>query len=123
MTARKPGPRVPFGPLERLARAENRSDLARRLGVDRSVVSRWVREGMTVKAAERMATREGFLPFEVWGHELWDAVSIPRVDGPCAKGHGPEARYVSESGRLVCRRCCRVWAQRRQARARMGVAA
>lgn len=78
---RKVSPRFPADALFRLVRVDGEpisvSELARRMGKDRSLVKRWVDDGFTRDAADEAATRCNFHPENVWpGWSEAEAVSV-----------------------------------------------
>lgn len=44
-----------------------------RLGVGRSTVLRWRREGLPLRIADRVAIHLGMHPVEIWGNAYWSA--------------------------------------------------
>lgn len=61
--------RLPFAPLETLAGGRPH-ELARRVGRNSRQVYRWRSEGLSPSLADRLATRLGFHPSNVWPE--WD---------------------------------------------------
>ncbi len=71
---RKPSPRLPFEPLERLYAAthgRNACAMARRVGIDRQAVYRGRTDGLSEALADRWAVALGWHPAEVWGAAWW----------------------------------------------------
>jgi len=60
------GRRFPLSPIEAALRAASVSELARRLDVDRTMVYRWRRSGLTWRRADDLACRADRHPSELW---------------------------------------------------------
>jgi len=66
--------RLPVQPLWDLVHAENAGDLAVKLGIDRSSVTRWIKHGgIPLARCDAFAVELGFHPMSVWGDEWYDA--------------------------------------------------
>ncbi len=65
-TGPKPGPRLPFAPLELRLYGTTLADLAEHAGVTREAVYRWRKEGLTFNAAEKLCFAIGHHPAEFW---------------------------------------------------------
>ena len=66
-------PRLPIGPLLVAAGTCTYSDLARQTGRHLRSVQRWRANGLSVTAADELATAIGCHPVTVWGED-WDRV-------------------------------------------------
>lgn len=58
--------RYPFSDLETAVRTTNASHLAELIGVDRTVIYRWRRNGLTFDKADELAVKFGFVPENIW---------------------------------------------------------
>lgn len=69
---RRASPRLPLAPL--VERYGSVSALARALGRDRIVVSRWNTHGLPAVSADKVAVAVGLNPVEVWPdfHDVMD---------------------------------------------------
>jgi hypothetical protein len=79
------GTRFSFEPLERHLRAIGCTNIGATLGASSVTIKQARAGGLTLRTADRWATRLGLHPMEIWGDEYWDydPGSEPRseVDG------------------------------------------
>jgi hypothetical protein len=89
-----PPPRMPFGPIERLAVAKadigplNDGEIAAQLGIARGNVYYYRKAGLTLNMADRLAIGMGLHPILVWPEWL-DVVAA--FDGPLVEDLFDEA--------------------------------
>lgn len=65
--------RLDAAPLIALSSRHSGNSLAEELHMDRHRVTRWLRDGVPVDVADRVAVALGLHPAEVWGNEWWEA--------------------------------------------------
>ena len=46
---------------------------AERIGVTRTTIFRWKREGLTLRSADQAACKLGYHPYLIWGNDYWHA--------------------------------------------------
>jgi len=72
-----PGPRkftyLSIEPLERLLGFPTANEIGRPAGATRCTVQQWRQRGLSVYAADRVATAHGFHPTEIWGDQFYTA--------------------------------------------------
>ena len=118
------GPRYPFAPLARLM-GMSEHEAATDLGLKGSTYQDYKRRGVTEAVADRLATKAGLSPYEVWP-ELRDAVIAEVLSKPddevriCAEPScGQPLPPAATVRRVYCSRACsdrrhkRRWARER----------
>lgn len=75
-----PGRRLPFDPVTRLldGRRVPMHAFAEQIGMDRALLLRYRRDGLTINMADRLAHALGYHPFELWPDE-WGAADEDEV--------------------------------------------
>lgn len=104
-----PGVSLPLAPLVRYAeRVHGETLTRRRFGVllgypdnqsTRAMMTRWARDGVPERAAERAATRLGVHPSFVWGDEWWQITEqlVERYEATIERRRAAAARRRAEA--------------------------